>query len=144
MLETPKKKSAPSLVPRCGLCGKKKNLTKTECCDQWICDDEENYVPFSFAQNSCSRNHRRFTLCGFHFNENHEGDWKTCSDCLKSIEAEMYGYYGTNEYNFEKLEKAPPFQPKFCARCHKKISLAHEGHSMKGDKYYCEDCGFRI
>ncbi len=40
--------------PRCGLCGKTKKLTKTECCDQWICDDEDKYVIFSYARNSCS------------------------------------------------------------------------------------------
>lgn len=51
---------------RCGLCGKTKNLTKTECCGSWICDDEHEYVMFSSDRNSCSRNHRRYTLCGYH------------------------------------------------------------------------------
>lgn len=38
----PKKKPAPrGGKPRCGLCGKTKNLTKTECCGNWICDDED-------------------------------------------------------------------------------------------------------
>jgi hypothetical protein len=50
---------------RCGLCGKTKNLTKTECCGTWICDDEHKYVVFSYARNSCSRNHRRYTLWGY-------------------------------------------------------------------------------
>lgn len=40
--------------PRCGLCGKTTNLTKTECCGTWICDDEHKYVMFSYARNSCS------------------------------------------------------------------------------------------
>src|ERR1039458_3867900 len=44
-------------TPRCGLCGKKGKLTRTECCGQWICDDEDNYVVFSYARNSC---HRKF------------------------------------------------------------------------------------
>lgn len=48
---------------RCGLCGKKKNLTKTDCCGNWICDDEHKYVIFSYARNSCHRNHNRYTLC---------------------------------------------------------------------------------
>ena len=59
--------SKASQKPRCGLCGKTENLTKTECCGQWICDDEDQYVMFSFARNSCWRNHRRFTLCGYHY-----------------------------------------------------------------------------
>lgn len=49
-------------APRCGLCGKKGELIKTECCGQWICDDEVDYVPFSYDRNSCSRNHRCYTL----------------------------------------------------------------------------------
>ena len=60
---TLKKKKAED-KPRCGLCGKTRKLTKTECCGQWICDDEEKYVIFSYARNSCSRNHQRYTLCG--------------------------------------------------------------------------------
>lgn len=32
--------------PRCGLCGKTRNLTKTECCGNWICDDYDKYVLF--------------------------------------------------------------------------------------------------
>jgi hypothetical protein len=51
---------------RCGLCGKKGKLTRTDCCGQWICDDEDKYVMFSYARNSCHRNHRRYTLCGYH------------------------------------------------------------------------------
>ena len=43
---------------RCGLCGKKSKLIKTECCGNWICDDEHKYVLFSYANSSCDRNHR--------------------------------------------------------------------------------------
>ena len=35
-------------------CGATDNLTKTECCGQWICDDEDQYVLFSYAHNSCT------------------------------------------------------------------------------------------
>jgi hypothetical protein len=37
------KKNKVDGKPRCGLCGGKK-LTKTECCGQWICDDEDKKV----------------------------------------------------------------------------------------------------
>ena len=38
----------------CGLCGRKtKKLTKTFCCDNWICDDVHEYVLFSYDTNSC-------------------------------------------------------------------------------------------
>jgi hypothetical protein len=126
--------------PRCGLCGKTGNLTRTECCGNWICDDEDNYVMFSFARNSCHRNHNRYTLCGFHFHEDHDGDWKTCGECRQSIEPEMYVWYGTNEYNFEKLANPPTFSPTYCSRCHRVIKLGTEGFSQQGRKYMCEEC----
>ena len=126
--------------PKCGLCGKTKKLVRTECCGNWICDDEHTYVMFSFATNSCMRNHRRYTLCGYHFNEQHEGDWKECAKCRKSFEAEMVAWYGTNEFNFEKLPNPPAFEPKHCTACGKVISLGTDGYMTSGDEYYCERC----
>lgn len=126
--------------PRCGLCGKTKKLTKTECCDQLICDDEDKYVLFSYATNSCHRNHRRYTLCGYHHAEDHEGNWKDCPQCRNSFETEMYVYYGTNEFNFEKLENPPAYLPTKCAKCGVIISLGYDSYSSKGDKYWCEKC----
>ena len=103
---------------RCGLCGKTKRLTRTECCRRWICDDEGNYVAFSYARNSCSRNHRRFTLCGLHHTEGHRGEWKSCVACREHCaELEMYVWYGTNEHNFEKLENPPAYEPTHCGGC---------------------------
>jgi hypothetical protein len=134
-------KPAAGVKPRCGLCGKTRKLTKTECCDQWICDDEGSYVLFSYAHNSCSRNHRRYTLCGYHSNEGHKGDWQTCKMCLREIEPEMYAYYGTNDYNFVKLANPPPFKPTKCDGCGKIIRLATDGYSMRGNKKYCMSCG---
>ena len=98
------KKPEDDSIPRCGLCGKTTNLTKTPCCDQWICDDEPNYILGSLERNSCYRNHMRYTLCGNHYTEGHSGHWKDCEECKEGIETELYVYYGTNEYNFEKLE----------------------------------------
>lgn len=131
------------LKPRCGLCGKTRNLTKTECCGNWICDDEHKYAMFSYATNSCHRNHRRYTLCGFHHTEEHSGDWKDCSNC-KVFETEMYVWYGTNEYNFEKLPNPPSYEPTKCSRCGVVIVLSEDGHSVRagkqGREYWCEEC----
>lgn len=125
---------------RCGLCGKTKNLTKTECCGNWICDNEQEYVMFSYARNSCSRNHSRYTLCGFHFNEGHAGDWKDCPKCRDSFETEMCVYYGTNEYNFEVLPDPPDYEPTKCAECGLVIVLGDGGYSQRGDQYWCGRC----
>ena len=129
-----------SVGPRCGLCGKARRLTRAECCGQWICDDEDTYVLFSYARNSCFRNHRRYTLCGYHSAEEHPGDWRECQQCRKGFETEMYVYYGTNEYNFVKLEHPPSYQPTLCKECGGVIHLAEGAYTMKGKGYYCERC----
>ena len=135
---TAKKNS--SATPKCGLCGKTKNLTKTECCEQWICDDEHKYKLFSYARNSCHRNHRRYTLCGHHYYEEHAGDWQTCQTCRKEIQTELYVYYGTNEFNFVKLQNPPKFKPTRCAKCKKVISLGEDGYAISGNNYFCMEC----
>jgi len=121
------KANRTTAVPRCGLCGKTKNLTKTECCGTWICDDEHKYVMFSYARNSCIRNHRRYTLCGYHHTEGHPGDWTDCPKCRESFETEMYVWYGTNEYNFKKLPNPPAYEPTHCADCGRVIRLGRMG-----------------
>ena len=135
--------SSAKPVARCGLCGMTRGLTKTECCGNWICDDEHKYVIFSYARNCCSRNHRRYTLCGYHFNEGHPGNWQDCPKCRDTFETEMYVYYGTNEYNFEILPNPPACEPTKCADCGKVIRLGTDGHSMRGDQYWCELCTAR-
>jgi hypothetical protein len=126
--------------PRCGLCGKTKKLTKTDCCGKWICDDEHTYVLFSYARNSCHRNHDRYTLCSFHFNEGHPGEWQSCKKCRKSFETEIYVWYGTNEYNFEKLKSPPSYKPTKCVKCRKVINLGTDGFSYSKSGYTCMTC----
>ena len=136
--KAPRPKRTPA--KRCGLCGKTRNLIKTDCCGNWICDDEQKYVMFSYGRNSCSRNHRKQTLCGFHFNEGHKGDWWDCDECRKAFPTAEYVLYGTNEYNFRKLDSPPTFDPIRCAKCATVIDLAQDGYSMTGGKYFCEGC----
>lgn len=142
---SPRQAAAPakSTKNRCGLCGKSDRLTRTECCGNWICDDEGGYVLFSHARNSCYRNHRRHTLCGYHHAEEHEGSWKSCSLCCEEFKAELYVHFGTNGYNFEKLENPPAFEPTKCATCGATINLGEDGYSQLGEQYWCECCGAR-
>lgn len=136
--KTSKKRS--SARPRCGLCGKTTKLTRTDCCGNFICDDMDSYQMFSYARNSCARNHMRFTLCGSHDMEEHDGRWQDCKDCRESFETEMYVWYGTNEYNFEKLENPPSFEPTHCSDCGEIIHLSADGYTTSGDKIWCEAC----
>ena len=132
-----------SNTKKCGLCGKKKKLTKTSCCNNWICDDHDKYVAFSYARNSCSRNHQRFTLCGTHYDEGHKEKWQDCKKCKKEIIPEMYVYFGTNEYNFEKLKNPPKYKPTKCSRCSKTIKLGTEGYGILSGEYTCEKCCYK-
>lgn len=56
----------------------------------------------------------------------------------------MYVYYGTNDYNFEKLADPPTFQPTLCVKCKKVIKLGEDGYSMTRDGYHCEPCADRL
>jgi hypothetical protein len=132
--------ATPTSRPKCGLCGKSTNLTQTECCGNWICDDTDQYVLFSYARNSCYRNHDRYTLCSFHHHEGHPGRWQDCPKCRADFETEIYVYYGTNEYNFERLENPPAYQATRCARCGKVIRLGEDGYSFRAGQYFCEQC----
>jgi hypothetical protein len=138
-----KRKSKPkrtSALRKCGLCGRSGKLTKTPCCDQWICDDADQYVLFSYARNSCWRNHDRYTLCGYHYHEGHDGHWKHCPQCRDSFETEMYVWHGTNEFNFERLENPPEFEPTLCSKCGTRIVLGEDGYTQSGGEYWCEAC----
>ena len=134
------KSANPTPLLRCGLCGKREHLQRTECCGHWICDDEASYQLFSYARNSCARNHRRLTLCGFHHGEGHAGEWQKCVPCRDAFKTEMYAYYGTNQYNFAVLADPPGFEPTLCVGCGQRIVLGDGGYSSLGDQYACADC----
>ena len=140
MNELPKNQEKKPTKERCFICGKSTNLIRTLCCDMPICDDSHEYVVFSYAHNSCFRNHDRYTLCSYHHHEEHKGNWQTCKKCRDEFETEMYVYYGTNEYNHEKLKAPPKFEPTKCAGCGKIINLAEDGHSLRGGESYCMNC----
>jgi hypothetical protein len=52
----------------------------------------------------------------------------------------MYVWYGTNEYNFVKLENPPTYEPTRCSTCRRIIKLAEESYSTRGESYFCESC----
>jgi hypothetical protein len=127
--------------PRCGLCGKTGKLTRTPCCGNWICDDADQYVPFSYERNSCFTNHSKYTICAFHHHGGHAGRWQDCAQCRENGPLEMYVHSATNEYNFEKLENPPAFEPTHCRRCGVRVRLAHDGYTMSGEGVLCLACG---
>jgi len=99
---------------------------------------------FSYARNSCWRNHDRYTLCAYHYHEGHTGAWQTCKTCRESFETEDYVDMATNEYNFEKLQNPPSYKPTKCAECGKVIIRAHGGYSIVPNKgYVCGACSLK-
>jgi hypothetical protein len=138
-----KKRGRRDPKPKCGLCGKSGRLVRTECCGNWICDDEASYRPFSYERNSCARNHRRHTLCAFHHTEGHEGHWKQCAACRGSFDTETYVDLGTSEYNFEVLEDPPAFEPTLCMECGARIVLAEGGYTESAAGRLCAPCTAR-
>lgn len=136
-----RKLAAFKAKPRCGLCGQyTKPLTRTECCDNWICDDSADYIVFSFARNSCHRNHQKYTICSAHYNEKHDGMWQNCPKCREMDATEMYVYYATNEYNFVKLQNPPEFEPTYCQSCDALIILGEGGFTQTTGECFCEKC----
>ena len=55
----------------------------------------------------------------------------------------MYVYYGTNEYNFERLENPPAYDPTKCSRCGVVIVLSEGGYSQRGKEYLCDRCTYK-
>jgi DNA-directed RNA polymerase subunit RPC12/RpoP len=54
----------------------------------------------------------------------------------------MYVWYGTNEFNFEKLENPPSYEPTRCSACGTVIKLGTDEYMQKGNQYWCEECGY--
>eukprot|EP01006_Ploeotia_vitrea_P067806 TRINITY_DN98542_c0_g1_i1.p1 TRINITY_DN98542_c0_g1~~TRINITY_DN98542_c0_g1_i1.p1 ORF type:complete len:197 (-),score=14.67 TRINITY_DN98542_c0_g1_i1:166-756(-) len=128
-------------MSNCGLCGKKGKLTRTHCCNQPICDDSANYVMFSYAHNSCHRNHERYTLCGFHHSEGHDSKtpWHECKECQDGFDGDTYNYYVTNDYNFYKHPNPPSFEPTMCCECGGGVRM-DEAHCRTPEGMLCQAC----
>lgn len=57
-----------------------------------------------------------------------------CADDSRSV------WYGTNEFNFEKLPNPPEFEPTHCRKCNRVIKLGEDGYSVRGKEYLCANC----
>jgi len=151
--EIESKNLKPEQDTKCGLCNqtnqqvflkKGKPLTKTSCCNNWICDDHHTYVVNTFLRNSCQRNHDRYTICGYHHTENHDGKWQDCRVCKRGMPKIDYIDKSTNDYNFanEKLDIKNRVKIK-CATCSFESdnmnNFAGKITHKNGDaKFYCK------
>ncbi len=131
---------------KCGLCGKTDHLTKTPCCDHWICDVVDDELEGK-KQSLCYRNHDRYTICAAHYEAGHKGTWKNCQECRDNFLRSDYIEFSTNDYNFEKLQVPDEWKIAICSICNGDIQLGKElyrmhSSSQEGDKmvYICQRC----
>jgi len=52
----------------------------------------------------------------------------------------LYAYFGTNDYNFEKLANPPAYEPTHCTGCNKVIKLASDSYTVAKGGTYCINC----
>ena len=60
----------------------------------------------------------KYTICGTHYQDEHQGDWKKCKKCKTDREKALYDDHATNKFNFETKSV------------------------VKKDKILCCNCGF--
>ena len=110
---------------KCGLCNKTSQevfkakgatLSKTPCCDHWICNDEHTYQIGTYSLKSCMRNHMKYTICGAHYKEDHKGDWRKCKKCKQDNDRVFYDDQMTNKFNFEPVQGIKK-KKIFCCTC---------------------------
>ncbi|RKZ93009.1 MAG: hypothetical protein DRQ43_08505 [Gammaproteobacteria bacterium] len=64
----------------CAFCGNKRTpLVMTPCCQQLICCDT-SYVSYR-GGGYCHFEHENGSICHFHYNEKHQGNWQDCEEC---------------------------------------------------------------
>lgn len=129
----------------CGICSETRAsiLERTECCGEWVCNREDEYVLMSYSRAFCSRSHRRYTRCGFHAEEGHEGDWRACERCASEGARGVVDWHASNGYNFTPGPRPQGMlYTEQCVRCGVRIATGWEasgfGGSVRGTQ--CGKC----
>ena len=82
----------------CCFCGDNSlPLVKTKCCERWSCCDTK-FLSFRGA-GRCEFEHENESICHFHYNEKHLGQWQECKECIDFIgkkQFEIEAKYRTN------------------------------------------------
>jgi hypothetical protein len=148
-----------SPTPHCGLCfSTKGRFVQMDCCGGWVCDTEDQYELGSYdREGQCARNHRYGSICNFHFQEEHDGDWKECQACIGSFHPYDYAVKASSikdsrtirRYNFDDnvrtdLDLTLIDFPK-CHECNEPVDTTEEltrtlmmRRGLGGGKVFCK------
>ena len=133
----------------CFLCGAGSSEVKlgyTDCCNAVACANEHEYELMSYSRDHCRRSHSKYTRCGQHKGENHEGDWRECQQC-----ADMYPAEGgsrkfslTNGFNMTPapescLPKGSMLTYK-CSGCPRRILDGYDSTTTNSGGIFCMSC----
>ena len=118
------KQKRDDVEPSCGLCGSLRGpFMLTACCGRRLCDTENEYEMGSYERDGqCARNHRLNTICGYHHNEDHPGDWQKCQKCEGDFHPFDYAVKATSmkvscterRYNFDDNVRGDLFPHSMC------------------------------
>ncbi|CAG9461829.1 unnamed protein product [Pedinophyceae sp. YPF-701] len=143
------RRTGPQPPRACTMCGSTRKLKRLECCGEWICDAQDDYVMFSYSRDFCDRNHERYTRCASHANDKHRGDWRTCKECASLGEDDLgRNWHATCGYNFvPPLEKDCPkgeMLTETCVECKRRLFPGLEKYSRSfmpvANPYTCQEC----
>jgi hypothetical protein len=139
---------------KCGICGvghEEKATIPTHCCGLPVCDSAGEYQMFSYSRKHCPRSHDRYTLCGYHLQEDgcDKGDWRTCRQCVKGGDNAMHSvpdvlWRGLNNYNHcpMLMDDVPRHSMcNTCAQCQTRFHSGLEGMAYNHVGVVCHDCG---
>jgi len=108
----------------CFICGDEDSpLVKTKCCHQWVCCDT-SFLSFR-GGGYCLFEHENYSVCHYHYNNNHEGKWEDCKECQEFFGKEAF----ESELNFKpKIKNQKNFRGK------KQISTITKQTTVNEDK----------
>lgn len=123
----------------CKLCGCKDSLCKTECCGQTICNVPVDSSALTYPRETCSRAHRKYTLCSYHYHFRHAApDWRECTQCAEN----KMTWLSHNGYNFTPLTHPPKGRmfTQRCSTCYRRIHQGFDVFSVVDGQLKCKTC----
>ena len=141
LMEKPPLRTSDGRRSACIVCGKTKQVKLIECCGSHVCVATTPFTPYSDPTLHCSRAHARYTVCGYHRDQNHVGLWTACALCKSDFEPELYLFYATNRFNAVTLDYVPSHNGRSsCVDCGTRVSLLADAFQITEGQIICGKC----